>query len=84
MGGIFRCHSRGGSPYLFRDRALVFFKNWTEAGNVWALVEDYGSKVSLLALTFLLIPMDPSINSAATESPLASAIAFCNLRAFSR
>ena len=35
-------------------------------------------------LTFLLAPTDSSIKSAATESPLASAIAFCNLRAFSR
>ena len=34
-------------------------------------------------LTFLLVPTDSSIKSAATESPLASAIAFCILGAFS-
>ncbi len=36
------------------------------------------------ALTFLLVPRDSSIRSAARESPLASAIAFCNLCEFYR
>jgi hypothetical protein len=36
------------------------------------------------AVVFSLAPRDSSIRSAATESPLASAIAFCSLRAFSR
>jgi hypothetical protein len=67
---------------LSREGVGIRLKNWTEAGNFWAVAEDYGSKFA--ALTFLLISKDSSIRSAATESPLASAIAFCSLRAFSR
>src|SRR5215471_8418313 len=35
-------------------------------------------------LAFLVTPRDSSIRSAATESPLALAIAFCSLRALAR
>jgi hypothetical protein len=66
---------------LLRESVGIRLKNWTEAGNFWAVARDYGSK---FAGTYLLIPKDSSITSAAIESPLASAIAFCSLRAFSR
>ena len=67
---------------LSREGVGIRLKNWTEARNFWTVAQDYGSKFAGAHLP--TIPKDSSITSAATESPLASAIAFCSLRAFSR